>query len=126
MVGDYDMAKTRLFTEKIVGTVTACLGFVREGNYYIPNTVLREDIRNVTTSPQKRILAIFVKGVKENAYKEISYIAKDINVETLDVPTELNGRIILPVTEDDTTAEIKSENDGNDSVASIDETAPSK
>ena len=40
MVGEYDMTKTRLFTEKIIGTVTACLGFVREGDYYIPNTVL--------------------------------------------------------------------------------------
>ena len=48
MVGDYDNTKSVLFTEKIVGTVTACVGFVREGNYYLPNTTLREDIRTIT------------------------------------------------------------------------------
>jgi len=36
MVGDYDNAKSVLFTEKIVGTIRACVGFVREGNYYLP------------------------------------------------------------------------------------------
>ena len=65
MVGDYDNTKSVLITEKIVGTVTACVGFVRDGSFYVPNTVLREDIRTVTVSPQKRIIAIFVKDTQD-------------------------------------------------------------
>jgi len=34
MVGDYVFTKSILFIEKIVGTVTACVGFMRDGNYY--------------------------------------------------------------------------------------------
>ena len=33
MVGDYNLTKSLLITEKIVGTVTACLGFVRENGF---------------------------------------------------------------------------------------------
>lgn len=44
MIGDYDFAKSLLYTEKLAGNVTACMGFVREGNYYFPNTALKEDM----------------------------------------------------------------------------------
>ena len=44
MVGDFNFSKTAFLTEKLAGTVYACVGFVRDGKYYMPNTVLREDI----------------------------------------------------------------------------------
>ena len=83
MVGDYDFTKSILITEKIVGTVTACIGFVRDGNYYYPNTTLREDIRTVTLSPQKRIIAIFSKQKNEQKYKDCTYRAKDIYFDSI-------------------------------------------
>jgi len=87
MVGDYDNTKSVLFTEKIVGTVTACVGFVREGNYYLPNTTLREDIRTITVKPQKRILTILSKNIKDKQYSEITYLAKGISIDSI-VQTE--------------------------------------
>ena len=61
---EYSSTKSLLITDKIIGTITICLGFVyeTENSFYVPNTVLREDIRDVTKHPQNRILAIFEKG----------------------------------------------------------------
>ncbi len=51
MIGDYNSTKFVLYTEKLAGNITACLGFIRKGRYYIPNTALKEDIRDVTYKP---------------------------------------------------------------------------
>ncbi|MBR1496409.1 MAG: hypothetical protein IJ617_02145 [Oscillospiraceae bacterium] len=59
MIGEYSFSKSLLYTEKLAGNVTACVGFVRDDRFYIPNTVLREDIRDITKRPQKRVLAVF-------------------------------------------------------------------
>ena len=59
MVGVYDYKKSVLYTEKIAGNIYACMGFIKENDYYIPNTALREDIRDISVQPQKRVLAIF-------------------------------------------------------------------
>lgn len=83
MVGDYDFTKSVLFTEKIVGTVTACVGFVRDGNYFHPNTTLREDVRTVILSPQKRILATYTKENKNVKYSTCTYLAKDVTIDSL-------------------------------------------
>lgn len=58
MVGDYSFTKSVLYTEKLVGNITASLGFVRDDKYYIPNTALKEDIRDITIKPHSRMLAI--------------------------------------------------------------------
>jgi len=86
MVGDYTHTKSMLVTEKLAGTVTACLGFIRERgkrNSYVPNTVLREDIRNVVDKPPKKVLAIFRKHKNERIYRECTYLAKDVSLETI-------------------------------------------
>lgn len=44
MIGDYTGAHLDLYTEKIAGTTTACLGLILRGSEYIPNTILKEDI----------------------------------------------------------------------------------
>jgi len=95
MVGDYDNTKSVLITEKIVGTVTACVGFVRDGSFYVPNTVLREDIRAVTVSPQKRILAIFVKETQEAKYPKCSYLAKGVTMESVLSSPEIQAKVAL-------------------------------
>jgi len=83
MLGDYNYSKTELLTDKLAGNVKACLGFVRAGYYYVPNTVLREDVRNLTTTPAKRILAIFRKKSNTAYYEENTYLASGLDVHDL-------------------------------------------
>ena len=72
MLGTYDQSKVMLYTEKLVGSVRGCMGFVTDGDYYVPNTVLREDIRHVTRGC-KRMLATFVKDIGQPLYSESTY-----------------------------------------------------
>lgn len=72
MIGAYDQSKVLLYTEKLVGSVRGCMGFVTDGDYYVPNTVLREDIRKVTRGC-KSVIAIFVKDIKQSFYANVSY-----------------------------------------------------
>ena len=95
MVGDYDNTKSVLFTEKIVGSITACIGFVRDRHYYLPNTTLREDIRTITKSPQKQVLAVFVKRVQDTQYSECSYLAKNISLDFIAQSDNLKGIVKL-------------------------------
>lgn len=81
MVGDYSFTKSMLYTEKLAGNITACLGFVREDTYYIPNTAIKEDIRDITRRPQQRILLIYKKHIHEVQYRELCYAAKNIDIE---------------------------------------------
>ena len=86
MIGEYSFSKSLLYTEKLTGNVTACVGFVRDDRFYIPNTVLREDIRDITKRPQKRVLAVFKKEMKEPVYSELCYHAKGINLSRIPLP----------------------------------------
>ena len=86
MIGEYSFSKSLLYTEKLAGNVTACVGFVRDDRFYIPNTVLREDIRDITKRPQKRVLAVFKKGMKEPFYAELCYHAKGIDLSKVTLP----------------------------------------
>lgn len=72
MIGSYDHSKIMLFTDKLVGSVRGCMGFVTDGAYYVPNTVLREDIRNITRE-HKRMIATFVKEIGQEVYTDVSF-----------------------------------------------------
>ncbi len=98
MVGYYNDTKPQLKTEKIAGTISMCVGFVEDNNIYVPNTVLKEDVRNVTNSPQSRILAIYSKDKSEEKYSERTYLAKNINdtmfpKEILELITKLDNKL---------------------------------
>lgn len=82
MIGIYDNNKIIMHTEKLIGNVFGCIGFVKDENYYIPNTVLREDIRNITNSTNK-IVGILCKNIKDKNYKIIKYLCKDTSIEIL-------------------------------------------
>ena len=49
MVGDYNLSQPKLYTDKLAGSVGACMGFVRNGGKgrFVPNTVLEGDIRRL-------------------------------------------------------------------------------
>ena len=53
MVGDYNSVRSMLYTEKLAGNTTACLGFIFQDGFYIPNTALEEDIRNPLSQPKE-------------------------------------------------------------------------
>ena len=95
MVGDYDNIKSVLYTEKIAGNIYASIGFIQENGYYIPNTALREDIRDITIRPQKRVLVIFRKDIKQKLYETICYTAKKVNILQLNLSESLLQKIIL-------------------------------
>jgi len=98
MVGNYSFSKAMLVTEKLAGTVNACMGFVRENgkrNLYVPNTVLREDIRQITDKPTKKVLAIFRKPKHEQVYGESTYLAKGVQLNMILTERNMKKRFKL-------------------------------
>ena len=79
MIGPYDQSKIALYTEQLVGNVRGCMGFVLDGQYYNPNTVLREDIRNITVGCC-RTVATYVKPIGQARYIEASYHSSAVDL----------------------------------------------
>lgn len=73
MIGDYGDSRVHLYSQKIIGDIYSCMGFIQKNNYFICNTVLKEDIRKVTFN-QKRIICILSKNIPDLTYKDINYI----------------------------------------------------
>ena len=95
MIGMYNQSQPLLSTERIAGSVSVCLGFVRDGGVgrYIPNTVLKGDIRTLVYVPD-RILVTYRKTSKETSYSEIVYAAKKIDWSAIRMP---DGYSALPI-----------------------------
>lgn len=82
MIGEFDNSRIFLQTDKIIGNVNACMGFIKIKNNYIPNTALNEDIRSIT-SERKKIIAILKKDIKEDLYREITYLKNNYDITQL-------------------------------------------
>lgn len=82
MIGDYNNSKANLMTEKIVGTISLCLGFVKDGSYYVPNTALRQDTRELVVKTH-RVVAIFSKATEDTKYSKLEYQAKKFNIDCI-------------------------------------------
>lgn len=78
MIGDYNSSKPKLETDKLAGGITACIGFKLDdnGTDFVPNTVLKEDIRNITNE-QLRVIAAYRKWQTESLYSELTYKCND-------------------------------------------------
>ena len=93
MIGTFDaMSKNLLITDKIVGTNQYSMGFIKIGNYYIPNTVLKEDIRNITEKTN-RIIAILNKTIKEKQYTNITFLERKTKLWQIMKNEELKSKI---------------------------------
>lgn len=94
MIGEFANFNMFLQTEKIAGNVNACMGFVRdhELNTYVPNTVLKKDIRDITNNSNK-IIAILKKDLTENLYKNITYLKHNYEVVDILKNKEINKNI---------------------------------
>ena len=97
MIGSYNQSQPMLFTEKIAGNVSACMGFCKTGKKgrYVPNTVLKGDIRSLVHHPD-RILLTYRKKRTDDSYSEIVYAAKNIDWHSLSLPTEYSDLPLPP------------------------------
>ncbi len=84
MIGDYNYSGTHinLKTDKLAGGINACLGFIKVGDCYVPNTVLAADIRQESNDVRK-ILAVLSKRVDEDKYNKIETVGKKIDIVKL-------------------------------------------
>jgi hypothetical protein len=78
-IGNFNEYTPKLYTEKIAGSIYACMGFVKSNGFYYPNTILRKDIRDACERPQQRIIMTCRKRVGEAAYCDRVYLAKKIS-----------------------------------------------
>ena len=80
MIGNYTGPHLELYTEKVAGTTTACLGLIPVKKCYIPNSVLKEDIRSVIPKPPGKIFAIFKKSFQSPLYTQLTYKSKHLKI----------------------------------------------
>lgn len=93
MIGDYAGTGVDLYTEKVTGTTSACLGLIEKNGIYIPNTVLQEDIRDIIPKPPGKIFAIFRKDIHQKQYTELTYKSKSSHITQKCLPKELSPQI---------------------------------
>ena len=89
MIGNYIGPHLELYTEKVTGTTTACLGLIEKGDCYIPNSVLSEDIRSIVPKPPGKIFAIFKKSIGNTLYTQLTYKSQNIKITKKCLPKTL-------------------------------------
>lgn len=96
IIGDFNSSKPRLYTEKVVGGIHACMGFVFDPKIteYVPNTVIQEDIRDLTSN-EVRVIAVYRKDTNAGQYNEITYKAKKVDWSTVKYPDNLQYLLTL-------------------------------
>ena len=94
IVGDYDNSSPLLITDKLAGTVTMTMGFVKVNDVYIPNTALKKDLRDISAQATRRkIAAIFTKPRNKTLYENLTYIAKDLTIDDDNLASVLSEKI---------------------------------
>lgn len=91
MLGVYSGNRLDLISDRFVGKDKYCVGFFSDavtGNY-VPNTLMRDDIRDITVHPQYRIVLIYRKNISDSCYHELVYKAKKVKWEQINMPKEL-------------------------------------
>jgi len=96
MLGDYDYSQRFLVTDKLAGTVTSAMGFRKDGEYYVPNTSLKTDVRVVSKRPVQRIVATFIKRFDDEIYSDLMYLAKDISLSDSMFVKTLGDKVNIP------------------------------
>ena len=90
MIGDFTDFGPKLFSEKIAGNTCACMGFIKDSysKLNVPNTLLKKDIREVTSKPQQKIFVIMSKSYTAEKYTIAEKCDKCIRIESIDGITE--------------------------------------
>ena len=93
MIGNFNGNSLLLQTNKLVGNVNACMGFIKnEQNIYVPNTALKKDIRDITNE-RKKIIAVLKKDINEKIYKNITYLKQKYQIISILQNQEVNKEI---------------------------------
>ena len=87
MIGDFSSNGVKLYTERIAGNVHACVGFVTDqnGRKNVPNTILKEDVRNITKRAN-RIVLTYRKSKEDELYSEMVYSTKNYAWDKIKLP----------------------------------------
>ncbi len=90
MIGDFINSGVMIQADYFVGDTKCVLsvGFRKGNSVDRPVTLYNGDIRKLT-NPTNRVLAIFMRSYPETTYQESTYIAKDIDVSSLELPEGL-------------------------------------
>lgn len=94
IAGDYNNSRPYLVADKIVGNVNFCLGLKQTTDFYVPASMLLEDIKKITTI-QSQVLAIFSKKICDETYKDVRYVANGINLNNVKLPQDILEKISL-------------------------------
>ena len=93
MIGNFTGHGLVLQTNKLIGNVNACMGFIKnEKNVYIPNTALKRDIRDIADD-RKKIVAVLKKDINEKLYKNIRYLKQKYQILNILQNGEINEKI---------------------------------
>lgn len=89
MIGDYCSKRLKLQTQKLAGGDKCCIGFITSSpsERYVPNTILKEDIRQCSEN-LARVIAVFRKVRSDEYYTELTYKAKNIDLGSIKLPVE--------------------------------------
>lgn len=95
MFGTFTDRGPKLFTEKVVGSICGCMGFVKDHNtrLNVPNTVLKKDIRDVIASPVQKVYAVFSKDYCDEKYVRLEKLDRSINLQECFFSEEIEQQI---------------------------------
>lgn len=84
LIGDFINSGIVIKADYFVGNTKAVLsvGFRKIKHIDFPVTLYREDVRKLT-QPTNKVLAIFVKGIKEVDYSKYTYLSKGVEINKL-------------------------------------------
>lgn len=85
MIGDFTDRGPKLYSEKVTGNVFGCMGFVKDSRsgVNVPNTLLKKDVRDVTSVPTNKVFFTFTKAYGDAHYSSIIKGDKGINIDTV-------------------------------------------
>lgn len=96
LIANYSGSKVNLYTEKLIGNVRCCIGFIKKDKYYLPNTILKQDIREISQLESDcKIVAILEKTSKQKEYNKITYINKNINLKQIINKLKIGEKIAI-------------------------------
>lgn len=97
MIGIYNNSKKELLTEILLGNIHMCLGMIKDLKmYYIPNSLLKTDIRKLIIKPYK-VIGILKKEKCDKKYRNITYINKNIRIREIQKNIDLYNKIDIEV-----------------------------
>lgn len=94
MIGDFNNLGVNLYAEKLAGNTIACIGFKEANGFYIPISILKEDVRKVIYN-NGRVVAIFYKNKKDSKYSNIKHINKKVSFCLDELPNEIQLKLDL-------------------------------